>query len=80
MFTETDIPTVLQTVEDNYAISPSTLEALYLYKHRMQLKFFHTYTANLIQSTGIVLRIDHTYKIASALTAVSQGKRVRKQL
>lgn len=77
VFVEDDIPKVLQSVEDSYVISSSTLEALYLYKFRMQQQFFNNYTSHLVKSTGAVLRIDHTYKIASALSAVSDGKRVR---
>jgi hypothetical protein len=76
IFAEDDIPNVLKSVEDSYAISSSTLEALYLFKYRMQQLFFTNYTSHLVKSTGAVLRIDHTYKIASALSAVSEGKRV----
>lgn len=40
-----------------------------MYKYKKQKDYFDQYTATITVSTGTVLRVDHTYKIASALSA-----------
>lgn len=77
-FAEKDLDLIVKELEQRYNINSQMLEALYLYKFGKQKVFFNNYTNALIAKSGAVLRVDHTYKIASALSALdsSTNKRV----
>ena len=76
-FAEKDLDLIVKELEQRYNINSPMLEALYKYKFGKQKRFFDNYTNTLIAKSGAVLRVDHTYKIASALSALDSSTNER---
>lgn len=80
VFTDNDVDVIVTALEQKYNINSQMLEALYLFKFSKQKLFFEKYNNAIIASTGEVLRVDHTYKIASALSAMDTVNKKRVSL